>query len=265
MTEWIRVNQQEPCHICHKPDWCTVAGDGSAACCMRVESTRQMHNGGWLHKLSDPAPRYISRTRAPAALVDFREILRNWQKKTSQDEIDTYAASLGVSVMALEDLGAAWAWPHSAWAWPMRSGAGEIVGIRLRSDSGKWAVTGSHQGVFAPTAWPDMPHEALICEGPTDTAAGLSMGFQAIGRPSCLGCEQVLIETCKRLGVDHIIIVADNDGPGKAGAQKLAALLKMPWKIIVPPGKDLRKWVQTGATKELLECVINQQLWKGVW
>ena len=38
MHDWVRVSRGAPCAICEKPDWCTVSGDGSAACCMRVES-----------------------------------------------------------------------------------------------------------------------------------------------------------------------------------------------------------------------------------
>ena len=52
MPEWHRVTKMNPCGICKKPDWCTVSEDGSAACCMRVESDKLAGNGGHIHKLS---------------------------------------------------------------------------------------------------------------------------------------------------------------------------------------------------------------------
>lgn len=264
MTAWLRVSKQKPCAICGKGDWCTVAADGSAACCMRVESGKRLHNGGWLHKTGTPAPRIEYRAPVKSAVkVDFYRTWRDWNTQTNEADIAKYGALIGVSEQSLGNLGASWAWPHGAWAFPMRSGAGDVVGIRLRADNGrKWAVTGSRQGLFLPVVWPESTQVALICEGPTDTAAALSIGFQAIGRPSCLGCEGMVAETCKRVTIRRVVIVADNDGPGRDGARKLADSLKIPWKIIVPAAKDLRAWVQAGATKELVECVMNQKLWR---
>jgi hypothetical protein len=262
--DWIRVNAKRPCPVCHKPDWCTITEDGTASCCMRVESARYMRNGGWLHRLSDPLPTYAPpkppiRTQPKS----FAALWAGWRQETAPTKIEAFASKLGVTPQSLDDLGAAWAWRHSAWAFPMLDGAGTTIGIRLRSENGrKWSVSGSHQGLFTPMLWVDMPREALICEGPTDTAAGLSLGFLAIGRPSCLGCEAMLPAVFRRIGVSRVVIVSDNDGPGKAGALKLASSLRVPWKIIVPPCKDLRAWVISGASRQLVETVINQQIWR---
>ena len=261
-NKWTRVTKDHPCPVCNKPDWCGYTD--TTACCMRVQSDRPASNGGWIHRLSDPIPAYQRPPPRDDALRPcFNTLWRGWRAKTDPGLLDDYAKALGVSDQALDDLGAAWGWQYAAWAFPMRDGAGKIDGIRLRANSGrKWAVTGSHQGVFVPVAWPDMPDTALICEGPTDTAAALSLGFLAIGRPSCLGCELALIETCKRLAVRRVVIVADNDGPGRDGARKLAATIRFPNKTIIPPAKDFRDWVRAGASKALVECVMNQQLWR---
>ena len=53
MSGWRRVSKAYPCPVCNKPDWCSVTADGAAVCCMRVESPKQLGNGGWLHRLSD--------------------------------------------------------------------------------------------------------------------------------------------------------------------------------------------------------------------
>ena len=72
-------------------------------------------------------------------------------------------------------------------AFPMHDGHGDVCGIRTRlADGSKRAVTGSRAGVFLTTVPMDVP--AVVCEGPTDAAAALALGFEPIGRPSCAGC-----------------------------------------------------------------------------
>ena len=264
MTDWTTVTKPHPCPICHKPDWCGYTVD--AVHCMRIPSDHPVRGegGGWIHRLSDPIPAYQRPPPRDEMLRPcFDTLWRNWRAKTDPGLLDEYAKALVVSDQALHDLGVAWAPEHGAWAFPMRDGSGKIDGIRLRADSGrKWAVKGSHQGIFLPDIRPAVPDVALICEGPTDTAAALSIGFLAVGRPSCLGCEAIINVTIKRLAIRRAVIVSDNDGPGKAGAAKLAAGLRVPNKTIVPLAKDFREWVRAGASQPLVNCVINQQLWK---
>lgn len=265
--QWVRVSKQTPCPICgpvHGVDWCGVSVDGTTAICMRIQSDRPARNGGWIHRLSDPIPTYQRPPPRDDALRPcFESLWRNWRICTEPVKVDAFARHLGVNDQALWDLGAAWAWQHSAWAFPMHDGAGKIDGIRLRNDAGdKWAVKGSHQGIFMPRVWPSVPDMALICEGPTDTAAALTLGFYAIGRPSCVGCEDIIVATIRRLAIRRVVVVADNDGPGKAGAERLSKTLRVPNKTIVPPGKDIREWVRNGATQELVNFFINQKLWR---
>jgi hypothetical protein len=122
-VNWVRVSKQNRCPICKKPDWCTVAEDGAAACCMRVESPKRMRNGGWLHRLGAPESRveYHAPVKS-VAHVDFYRMWRDWNVQTGDVDIVKYAALLGVSEQSLSDLGASWAWPHGARAFPMRNG-----------------------------------------------------------------------------------------------------------------------------------------------
>lgn len=263
MTDWIKVSKSHLCPICHKKDWCGYTAD--VVHCMRIPSDRPpLKEGGWIHRLSDPVPDYKRPPPQDKMLRPcFDTLWRGWRSSTDPGLLDEYAKALVVSDQALHDLGAAWAPEYGAWAFPMRDGSGKVDGIRLRANSGrKWAVTGSHQGVFMSMEWPGDADVALICEGPTDTAAALSIGFMAIGRPSCLGCEKHIINIIKLVAVRRVIIVADHDKPGMDGAHKLADQLKVPWKIIVPQDKDLRAWVRKGATKALVECIANQKLWR---
>jgi len=93
----------------------------------------------------------------------------------------------------------------------------------------------------------------LVCEGPRDTAAALDWGFQAAGRPSCRGGVKHLTELVKRLRPEDVVIVADDDAPGRKGADDLAARLAAyvsAVRVIVPapPAKDARAWLGAGAT-----------------
>ena len=116
----------------------------------------------------------------------------------------------------------------------------------------------------------DLPSEGLllICEGPTDCAAALDLGFAAIGRPNCSSCVDMTVKFCK--GRSEIIIIGDNDPPkedgrrpGKKGAEKLAGKLLLHCssvKIIYPPDKtkDLRQWLRAGLTSGQLQQIIDK-------
>jgi hypothetical protein len=155
----------------------------------------------------------------------------------------------------------------------MRDGAGQVVGVRLRADDGrKWAIRGSREGLFYPDRIPK-DKLAVICEGPTDTAAALSLGLWAVGRPSCLGGVSHLKTLFRRLPVRFAVIIGDNDAPkprpqggywqpGLDGARRLMAALEMPCKLIIPPDKDIRTWLRAGADRQDLELLIQQQDWR---
>jgi len=143
----------------------------------------------------------------------------------------------------------------------MRDGYGNIIGIRLRSDTGaKWAVAGSHQGIFLP----NRPAErtAVVCEGPTDTAAALSLGLWAVGRASCSAGLSDVPKVFKRLRIRRAVIISDNDIPGLNGAAMLGRHLGIPYCTLVLPTKDLRKFVLAGGTAQMLENLINDTVWE---
>lgn len=271
----IRVSRKSPCPICGKPDWCTISADGAIAVCMRVESHRMAKNGGFIHRITDepsrpiPTPRPIVRS----ILANAADMIDHWTAETSLEALYAFAGSIGVQPMALAEIGACWAAAHGAWAFPMRDGSGRTVGIRLRAEDGrKWAVTGSREGLFYPERVPD-DHVAVVCEGPTDTAAALSIGLWAVGRPSCAGAVDHVKAMFDRLFISHLIIVADNDTPkqrpdgswwipGHAGAMRLAEAVKRPFKVVLPPVKDMRQWVTAGLNSETFNALHNGQKWR---
>jgi len=143
----------------------------------------------------------------------------------------------------------------------MSEAEGKIIGIRRRFPNGrKVSLTGSKTGLFIPA---DLPPEGLllICEGTTDTAAALDLGFNAIGRPNCNSLVKMTASAVK--GYREIVIVADNDTAGKTGAEKLANYLAVRCrnvKIVCPPEgiKDLRQWLQVGLTTAYLKQIIEE-------
>lgn len=240
---------------------------------MRVEGGKTLHNGGWFHAFKDVgggggckwSPQ---RGIQPKNKVDpspptpaFDVILSGW-RASSNGEMDGLSVSLGVDKQALLDLGGCYAHEYHAFAFPMSDASTKIVGIRLRSDNRKWAVRGSKSALFIPYGALGRlsARTVLICEGPTDTSAALTLGFFAIGRPACLGCEEMVAEVLAELGTSDAIICYDNDNPGVLGAERLAHTLPMRVTRFVPPCKDLRAFVAAGGTKEVLISMVSNTL-----
>jgi len=200
-------------------------------------------------------------------MADFDRIKGNvgkmideWSQWRRVHDITVFAASLGVSRESLYQLECVPGPFRHTWAFPMRDGYNNYIGIRLRNDKGeKWAVRGSHNGIFLPQS--EEQSLALICEGPTDTAAAMTLGYFAIGRPSCSGGMPLVVTALKRLGVSRAAIIADNDDPGLNGAMSLAKFLPMPSAIVVLPTKDIRAFVNAGGTKACLESIMNTLVW----
>lgn len=267
---WIRTNKSKPCPICSKTDWCEVSSDGKIAYCMRVPSPHpsKSEQGGWLHRLSEPVM-YKPRPIKPVPVVaDFTGLAQKFM-----DNIHSYEALskvLGVAVRSLERLQVG----HNGqgYTFPMRDGHENIIGIRVRGTNGKWSVPGSRNGIF----WPEKVYSGsdwplVICEGPTDCAALLDLEFDAIGRPSCSGGAEHIMEFLKGKRRD-VIIMADKDEPkerpdgtvwfpGQEGAVRLAYQIKSlthTVRVCHPPyHKDIREWKKAGATKQVVLSIIK--------
>lgn len=260
-VEWVRLGRGEKCCICGRPDWCTRAGDGSRVCCMRVKSPKAAKNGGWIHAPTDTLPEIPVYAPLPSAAptIDCAAMLARWE--TPPEAIDAHAAMLGLPGSALRALGVRWAPERRAWAWPMRDGRGQLVGLRLRAnaDEGarKWSVAGSRQGLFIPTGM-DLSEPVptlFLAEGPTDTAALLSVGLAAIGRPNDRGGGEFIAQWIAAQGrAMHAVVVLDAGDSGIEGGCALAAMLHArrlcaSVRTLLPPHghKDARRWVRAGA------------------
>lgn len=277
-TEWLRASRRRPCPVCQRPDWCLIASDGSAAICPRTPSEKWVGKnggGGYLHKLNGavlPIPPPREARPAPKPKAEMVNLMRQYRSAVNAERLERLSEVLGVSVASLERLGIGWAFDKNAWAFPLTNADGGLLGIRLRCDNGrKFSVTGGHEGLHIPDGLAD-GGMILFCEGPTDCAALLDLGFCAVGRPSCMGSVELVRGVLNRGARRDVVILADNDAPktrpdgstwrpGPEGAARLAQdvlSVARSVKVVMPPFcKDAREWKAAGATKAVVDAVIR--------
>lgn len=254
MSEWIRASGNKACPICGKKDWCLVAKDNSAVICPRKEdgSKKYIEGSGYLHVLI-PGQYEKKNPEWKSELPEHNSVMGMLAKKYIKafDDKSKVIADLGVSRESLDKLFCGWSSANNGVTFPMFRHRRRVIGIRIRTATGKkFAVKGSRQGLFLPRDWDLEEKGVLVCEGPTDTAAAVDMGFSAIGRPSCMGGADLIGEA---VGKRHVAIIADDDGPGMDGARRLSERLRRfcgSVKIVVPKHNDLREWKRQGATKQ---------------
>jgi hypothetical protein len=222
-------------------------------------------NGGYVHVLTAAKDHRAIGTLIPVLAPsrhDLPLLARQFRSAVNPARLRRFAESLGLTVAGLERLGVGWSVDHGAWSFPMLDAAKRVVGIRLRTPGGaKFAVASGHEGLFVPA---DIAHggELLVTEGPTDCAAVLDLGFDAIGRPSCTGGVKLLMALVNSLNPSRVAIVSDADEPGQRGAAGLAAVLAAhvgDLRIIRPPNsiKDVRAWKHRGATASDVRSAID--------
>ena len=257
---FTRVTKNQPCPICKRGDWCRVFADGWVEC-MRVPSDKPATSGGWMHGQGLGQLRLTPRMYQPATpTINATKLMRDWLAATSATALEAFASSLGLSSASVTVVGAAWAAAHSAWAFPMCDGHGNVVGIRLRNERGKFAVRGSKQGIFLA----NIPTQTtlFVCEGPTDTAAAIELGLFAVGRPNCCCGGAEIMGYARRHECSRVAVISDNDKPGLDGARKVGGELKLPFAVYVPPAKDVREFVRLGGTRVMIENTLKGTLWR---
>jgi hypothetical protein len=264
---WKRVSRSSPCPVCERPDWCLLAADESAAICSRVESKKRCGEAGWLHRLTS-APWSGQCVRrlplvASAGRNDLGRLAVEYQEAADQVPVLQLADSLGLSLTSLCQFRVGWSVEHRAWSFPMVDTEQNVVGIRLRRPDGfKFAVKGGKEGLFVPANVFSESSPLLVCEGPTDAAALLDLGFpNAVGRPSCTGGIKLLVRLVQRSPA-KVVLIADNDEPGRRGADNLASVLAVyapAVQVVTPPEgiKDVRDWLRAGAKQVDVERVIE--------
>lgn len=267
----VEASRANRCPVCGKDSWCLIDKARGLTICPRTVSARKIGEAGYMHDDGS----YQGRERAmvaqiakpkPQPTIDAEAMMREFRVGVG-DLLAAEALKLGVSCASLWTLGVGYDRNHRAFAFPMYDHNGHMVGIRLRrsEDGFKWAITGSRNGLFYPPLSHDGP--VMLPEGPTDTAAMLTLGFDTIGRPFCRGGIDALCEVFSGLNRPAVVI-ADQDKAGIEGAEATASALFgiAAWvKVITPPPriKDSRAWLQAGATHDsVMYRVDNVELWK---
>jgi hypothetical protein len=274
LDDYDRVSRTRRCPICERSDWCLVAKDGSSAVCQRVPSSRRYGAAGHLHLLGGghPAPAGVPQLMLRQT-PDFGTFACAAQAAFSERACRTLARQLGVDPEALRALCVGYSARYDAHTFPMWAGD-RIVGIRLRSADGgrKWCIAGSRQGVFLPRVPISFEGPVLVTEGATDTAAALSLGFEAIGRPAASGGVCEIRRLLRRRGSScsapaQILVFGDSDDVGRRTAEDLRSRLAPYARVSVayPPSgcKDLREWVRQGADAVDILLLIWNAFGKG--
>jgi phage/plasmid primase-like uncharacterized protein len=212
--------------------------------------------------MSEPVLFIPKRTAIAERPIDARGIWQRWFDRTEESRRQDLAQSLGVDADCLRAIGCAWS-ANNAFAFPMKDAGGNVIGIRLRNEQGeKWAVKGSRSGLFVPSEYSWLADGNLyLVEGPTDLAAAMTIGLRSIGRPACLGQENLILAYLQRNQIARLVIVTDNDEPGLRGAEKLQAMLSILSCIWVPPAKDMREFVNYGGTYTTVQSCLKDMTW----
>ena len=279
----LRCRSGRPCPICGHDSWCGISADGGMAFCMRMQSDRPMKPSdigqGWMHRLQPgqtPAmPRPSPAEPAAMTRVDWLMLQRQCRADLSRARLTKLSATLGVSECSLSRLGIGYSPHHLAWTfpmWAMPGGSLLLTGLRRRAevDHAKKAWHCAKLGVCAPADFENGDdHPLLICEGESDTAAALDLGFDAIGRPGCEACREVIGQIVHTLRRQSIVIVADRDTPGQRGAHALAESLAARGRrvrvLTLPDAKDLRTWkALPGSSCHDLQAMIDRPAEKRV-
>ena len=280
-----RVRRDKPCPVCGKPDWCLRMPDGTAALCTRADGVgaiKQYGEYGWLYIVSPglldnenrPRPGTSMKTRVTADEeldVRFRSQVESWAKQRSK--VGELADVLGVTMASLVELTVGW--DGNAWMFPERNAAGLIIGINRRFPNGrKICVDGSRRGLTYSPDWATRKGAALIVEGGSDTATGITLGLCVIGRPSNTGGLAILAKLLKSHTKRKVIVIGERDRkrhedlkgivreqhnpqcrccascwPGMHGAKSVAAGLRtalgrqVEARLMPDNAKDIRGWM----------------------
>lgn len=237
-----------------------MSEDGSAAVCMRLADGARARvdcrgaGNGWLHVLREspcfPRKPFAFEVRLRPA-PDWTAAATVRAAATTDGQLAKHGHALHVSVASLRRLGAfvSIRWPGVI-AFPMRRREqGPVCGVRLRSSTGaKWSAPGSRTGLFVPARL-GRRGPLHLPEGPSDAAALLDLGLEAVGRPNSSACawEVGRVSTGR-----DVVLVVDRDAAGALGARALLPELERrarSVRLLSPPApfKDVRDWVAIGA------------------
>lgn len=234
--QWHRVTKDNLCPICQHEDWCLINDNGSAAICPRTKSDRKIGSAGWLHILD-------AKNNGDYKPNEWEQKFATYQSNVYLAMVEHLANQLGVKVESIEKLGIGFNPGQQAWVFAERDDKGNIVGLLLRHlDGHKTMEKGSKRGLVYDNL--DSTGPVLVVEGASDVLAGIDIGHNVVGRPSAEDFTEWLVPL---LQDKEIIVVGENDTPGRKGMEAVSRIFGRSVAKVLPPMqfKDLRAWHPT--------------------
>jgi hypothetical protein len=266
-TDWREASRAEPCPICEKPDWCSLAGpEGAieAAVCMRIESDNQRANGGWFHRLCESdnstwqQPKLSTGNGKPkgksfSTSADAITALEKQHGKHSASWTYTDGKPVGVIVR-----------------WDRPDGEKDIRPVSLYPDG--WHIA----GMPSPRPLYRLPELAdadsvYVVEGEKTVEAARSIGLTATTSPH--GSKSAgKADWSPLVGKREVVIFPDNDEPGRQYAEFVAARIAelSPATIVrivhitkiiggepMPKGGDLDDWINGHGDAATPEVIVE--------
>lgn len=250
---------RELCPVCGRARRCKSNSSRDVVLCFR--QTEEQINGFRRIKQTGECCTYV-RTGSPAddgspatpTKGDWRRKAEDFAARLPRAKLVALAKKLHVAPDALKRINVGWNERQFVFTFPEADASGQIVGIIRRWIDGRQkAMHKCRRGLVLPDQL-DRSKPLLIVEGASDTAAALTVGLQAVGRPNARGGVAHLAELLTDASGD-IIIVGENDKkadgswPGRDGAKAVAGALARrlgrPIACALPTAdvKDLREWV----------------------
>lgn len=211
--------------------------------CARVESGKPLGEAGWIHYLPEGEVQPVV-ARVQHKYLNPDAVHTHWSKLRARGSIIKRQASLlGLSYQSLLSFNTRYDGKAAVLVFPMFDHLRRMTGLRYRrADGRKWALKGGREGIFRPRGF-DPRQPVFIVEGPTDAAAAIDIGLHnVIGRPSCTGGATVIRDMFAKHPHTPLIFLADPDGPGLTGAERLASTMCSPSLVLAGP-MDLRDFV----------------------
>lgn len=263
---YARVTPSRKCPICGDHHWCVI-GPGYVYCCRVADGSDKYVESfsAHRHRSGDGPGVRKARIETPRKEPDINPTkLQAWyQQSLTHDKLVRLCGQLKLPEWSLQAMEVGWSPEHKKYSFPMADWCVRKTGFRLRSlRANKTSVYGSTSGLFIPLTY-ERSKRLWLCEGPTDTAALVSIGLNVIGRPSAKDGHDHIVRFVEPKC--EVVILCDNPegedgdgGVGLEGAERTAQSLRLrkhPVTIIHPPDeiKDARAWVNAGATRHDIE------------
>lgn len=250
---------RQPCPVCGHAGRCKANPDLTAVLCFRQTAD---HVSGFRRvKRTGECSSYVAVSSAANTTAHTPHGPTDWQRKTDEyvgrlceERRVALARQLHVIPNALQRIRVGW--NGRCYTFPECDAKCRVIGIATRSplDGTKRALRGSKRGLVVPADL-DRARPLLVVEGATDTAAALTVGLQAIGRPHAEGGVAHLSELLAGWSGDIIIVgerdkKRDGQWPGRKGAITVAKELTrrlgrtIVWSLPPRGVKDLRECVR---------------------